>query len=65
MMKGNDAELVIRGLVANPVALILEVPRLEEILGMTFTGFQDSLPGVKPEEHIACFRKVRRKRAKA
>lgn len=62
MIAGNDAELVIRGAVKNPVALILEIPTLEGILGMTFTGLQDSLPGIKPEEHIACFRKVRRKR---
>jgi len=62
MLKGNDAELVIWGRVKNPVKLILGIPCLEELLGMTFTGFQDSLPGIKPEEHIACFRKVRRKR---
>lgn len=60
MLKGNDAELVIRGRVLNPFKLMLFLPFLEEALGMKFTGFQDSLPGIKPEEKIACFKRRKR-----
>lgn len=62
MLKGNDAELVIRGRVRNPVALVSAIPALEQLLGMTFTGFQETLPGIRPAETGACFRRVRGRR---